>query len=116
LSSITCALCGIAFSSIPQSVAGAPAIVNLPYLAIQFISGVFVPFHQLSKGLQTVASIFPIKWMAQGFRSALLPDGALRSEPSGSWQHGTTALMLIGWCVLAALISWRTFRWSPRRS
>jgi ABC-2 type transport system permease protein len=115
LSSIACSLCGIAFSTIPRSVAGAPAIVNLPYLAIQFISGVFVPFDQISGTLQKVASIFPIKWMGQGFRSALLPDAAARVEPSGSWQHGWIAAVLVLWCVIGVVASKLTFRWTSQR-
>ena len=39
-----------------------------------------------SREVQKIASVFPLKWMAQGLRSALLPDAARAAEPAGSWE------------------------------
>ena len=77
-----CTVLGIAMSSVPRSAKSAAAVVNLPFVALQFISGVFVPFNELPSGLRTFASIFPLKWMSQGFRSVFLPAKYLRIEPS----------------------------------
>ena len=74
----------------------------------------FFPESQLPSGLRAVASAFPLRWMCKGFRSVFLPDSFLTAEIAGSWQHGTVALMLIGWCVIGALLAVRTFRWVGR--
>ena len=109
---IACTLLGIAMSSVPKSAKSAAAVVNLPFVALQFISGVFVPFWQLSPTLRSVAGIFPLKWMAQGLRSVFLPDEFLRVEPSGSWEPGKRALVLLVWCVVGVFLCLRTFRWT----
>ena len=111
---IACTLLGIAMSSVPKSAKSAAAVVNLPFVALQFISGVFVPFWQLSSTLRTVASLLPLKWMAQGFRSVFLPDSFLQVEPGGSWQAGPRAVVLLGWCVIGLLLCARTFRWTSK--
>jgi ABC-2 type transport system permease protein len=107
-----CTLLGIAVSNVPKSAKSAAAVVNLPFVALQFVSGVYVPFDQLSPGVRAFASVFPLKWMGQGFRSVFLPDTYLKvAEPGHSWQHGTMALVLLGWCVIGGLLCARTFRW-----
>ena len=46
--------------------------------------------------MQQVGALFPLKWICQGFRSALLPDTLLPAEPAHSWEHGRIALVLAG--------------------
>ena len=116
LGTIAATLLGIAASSVPRSAKSAAAVINLPFVALQFISGVYVPYSDLSGTVRIVASIFPLKWIAQGFRSVFLPDAFLRTEPGGSWQHGQMALVLIGWSILGAILCARTFRWSADRT
>jgi ABC-2 type transport system permease protein len=111
LSAAVCALMGVAMSSLPKNAKSAAPVVNLPFIALQFISGVYVSFSELPKGLRTFASFFPLKWIAQGYRSVFLPDSFLAMEPSGSWQHGQTALVLAAWLVVSGLLCARTFRW-----
>ena len=110
-----CALLGIAISSIPESSKSASSVVVLPFLVLQFISGVFIVFSQLPGWMQQVASVFPLKWMTQGMRSVFLPESAAAAEPAGSWEHGTTALVLGAWCVGGLLLCLLTFRWKNRR-
>jgi ABC-2 type transport system permease protein len=74
-----------------------------------------VPFNQLPRGLQETASLFPLKWMAEGLRSAFLPDSFRRVELDRSWQHPLTLAVLAGWCVVGLLLCRATFRWSDRR-
>lgn len=112
LGSAASTLLGIAVSNVPRSAKSAAAVVNLPFVALQFISGVYVPYNQLPSGARAFASVFPLKWMGQGFRSVFLPDSYLKAaEPGHSWQHGTMALVLAGWCVIGGLLCARTFRW-----
>jgi ABC-2 type transport system permease protein len=112
---VTCALLGIAASSLPRSGRSAAAVLNLPFIGLQFVSGVYIPSTDLPSWLQNFGAIFPIKWMAQGLRSAYLPDTFMRAEPAGSWEHGKTALVLAAWCIGGLLVCLRTFRWKSRR-
>ncbi|WP_417198970.1 hypothetical protein [Streptomyces stelliscabiei] len=38
------------------------------------------PITSLPVPVQQVAAVFPLKWMAQGLRSALLPDAARSAD------------------------------------
>ncbi|NCT89711.1 ABC transporter permease [Cellulomonas sp. APG4] len=108
------AICGVAFSSIPRSGRSASAVVIPVAIVLQFISGVFFTFGDLPAWMQQVASLFPLKWMAQGMRSVFLPDAAAALEPSGSWQHGATAAVLVAYLVVGLVVGVRTFRWRRR--
>ena len=110
----SCTMLGIAASSIPRSGRSAAAVLNLPYLVLQFISGVYFPFSSLPKWMQTVAAIFPLKWMCQGLRSVFLPDSLLVAEPAHSWELGKVALVLVAWIVGSLILCLRTFRWQSR--
>jgi ABC-2 type transport system permease protein len=115
LGTISCSLLGIAVSSLAKSAQSAAAVVNLPYIALQFLSGVYIPVAQLPDWMINIGSLFPIKWVAQGFRSVFLPDGAERLEAAGSWEHGLTALVLAAWCVIGVVLCLMTFRWTNRK-
>ncbi len=112
LGAATCSLLGIALSCLVRAqVRSAVAVMNLPYLVLSFISGVYFVFSQLPTSLQRVAAIFPLKWICQGLRSAFLPDKLLVTEPAHSWEHGRIALVLGAWLVASLVICVRTFRW-----
>jgi ABC-2 type transport system permease protein len=108
------AVCGVAFSSLPRSGKSASAVVTPVVLILQFVSGVFFQFDTLPGWMQNVASVFPLKWMAQGMRSVFLPDEMLAFEPAGSWQHGATAAILTAYLVVGLVLGARTFRWLRR--
>jgi ABC-2 type transport system permease protein len=107
----SCTMLGIAASSVPRSGRSAAAVLNLPYLVLQFISGVYFPFSSLPKTMQTIAALFPLKWMCQGLRSVFLPDSLLVAEPAHSWELGKVALVLVAWTVGCLVVCLRTFRW-----
>lgn len=111
-----CALLGIATSSLARSARGATSVMQLPYLVLTFVSGIFVtPVSALPEPLITVGSLFPPKWMAQGFRSVFLPDTILNQEVIRSWEHGRSALVLAAWCIGGLVLCLTTFRWRGRR-
>lgn len=114
LGSAACALLGIAASSVPRSAASAMPVITLPFTVLQFISGVYVPFSAVPGWMRTVASFFPLKWMAQGMRSVFLPEQAAALEPAGSWEHGRTALVLLAWTAAGLILCVKTFRWQSR--
>lgn len=102
---------GIAMSSLLRNARAGSAILTPVTLFLQFISGVFIVFTQVPSFLQHVASVFPLKWLAQGMRSVFLPDAFEAQEATGSWQHGATAIVLAGWFVVGTVWAVRTFRW-----
>jgi ABC-2 type transport system permease protein len=114
LGSATCALLGIAASSLPRSAASATPVITLPFTVLNFISGVYVPFNDIPHWMQDLGSFFPLKWMAQGMRSAFLPTGADALEPAHAWEHGRTALVLVVWLAAGLVLCAKTFRWQSR--
>jgi ABC-2 type transport system permease protein len=117
LSVIACSLIGIAASALVKHARTAGAILNVPVVALQFISGVFInPITQMPSWMITVASFFPVKWMAQGFRSVFLPDSMAGLEAGGAWEPGRTALVLGAWCVVGLVLCLVTFRWTSKDS
>lgn len=105
---------GIAYSSMASSARSVGAIVIAPTLILQFISGVYFAFTDLPDWLKQVASVFPLKWIAQGMRSVFFPQDWQTQEMSGTWEHGRTALVLAVWLVAGFLVCARTFRWTKR--
>lgn len=114
LGGATCALLGIAFSSVPRDGESSPAIVTPIVLVLQFISGVFFQYSQLPSWMQHIAAVFPLKWMTQGMRSVFLPDSFQSQEPAHSWELGRVALVLVAWAVVGLVLCVRTFRWQRR--
>ena len=110
-----CSLLGIAASSLPRSAArNGVAVITLPFVVLQFISGVYVPFFLVPAWLRDIASLFPLEWMVRGMRSVFVPQ-AVTLEPGHSWQHGLTALVLSAWVVAGLVLCLTTFRWQNRQ-
>jgi len=114
LGTATGTVCGVAFSSLPRSGRSASAVVTPVVLVLQFVSGVFFAFFALPAWMQTLASVFPLKWIAQGMRSVFLPEEMVALEPGGSWQHVATAGVLVVWLIAGLVVGVRTFRWRRR--
>lgn len=108
------ALLGIALSAVPRSGKSATAVVIPIVLVLQFISGVYLSFNQLPEWMQNVASLFPLKWMAQGMRAAFLPEEFAALEQHGAWDLGQVAIALGIWLVVGLVVSRLTFRWIRR--
>ncbi len=114
LGAAACTLLGIAVSSLAKNGRSASATVTPFALLLQFTSGVFFQFSSLPTWMQTAASLFPLKWMAQGLRSVFLPQALAVKEPAHSWELGRVALVLGIWCVIGLVLCVRTFRWQDR--
>ncbi|GHA35938.1 ABC transporter permease [Streptomyces purpurascens] len=110
-----CALLGIAISSVPKSANSASSVVVLPFLVLQFISGVYIAIGTIPDWMLTVGALFPLKWMCQGLRGVFLPESAQVLEQAGSWELGRVALVLAAWCVGGLALCLLTFRWKDRR-
>jgi ABC-2 type transport system permease protein len=110
-----CALLGIAVSGMAGSARAAGAVMNLPFLVLAFLSGIMVPLVVLPEAFRAIGAVFPFKWLAQGFRSALLPDEATAFEVAGAWEHDRIALVLAAWCIGGLVLCLTTFQWRSRR-
>jgi ABC-2 type transport system permease protein len=110
----TSALLGVAMSSVPRSAKSATAVVVPIALVLQFVSGVYLSFWQLPDWLQDAASVFPLKWMAQGMRAVFLPEEYAALEQDGAWNLAAVAIVLAVWLVVGLVLSRVTFRWMRR--
>ncbi|MDH6217126.1 ABC transporter permease [Streptomyces pseudovenezuelae] len=110
-----CALLGIAISSVPKSAKSASSVVVLPFLVLQFISGVYISIDTIPDWMLNIGALFPLKWLCQGLRGVFLPDSARVLEQAGSWEFGRIALVLAAWCVGGLVLCLLTFRWKTRR-
>ncbi|MFF7603602.1 ABC transporter permease [Streptomyces parvulus] len=106
---------GAAIGAVLPNPREALALIMLPTMALLFTSGAVLPLTSLPVPVQQAASVFPLKWMAQGLRSALLPDGARTAEAAGSWELPMVALVLTAWAVLGFLLAVPLLRRAARR-
>ncbi|MFE7074857.1 ABC transporter permease [Streptomyces sp. NPDC057620] len=106
---------GAAIGAVLPNPREALALIMLPTMALLFTSGTVFPITSLPVPVQQVASVFPLKWMAQGLRSALLPDSARTAEAAGSWELPMVALVLAAWAVLGFLLAVPLLRRAARR-
>jgi ABC-2 type transport system permease protein len=90
-------------------------VVVLPFLVLQFISGVYISIDTIPDWMLNIGALFPLKWMCQGLRGVFLPESAQVLEQAGSWEFGRIALVLGAWCVGGLALCLLTFRWKNRR-
>lgn len=102
---------GIAITAIIPSARAAPAVIQVPFLILQFISGVFFTLSSIPAWLQWIAGLFPLRWVAQGLRSVFLPDPYKYAEPGMDWQLELAALVLAVWIILGLAAALLTFKW-----
>lgn len=111
----SCSLLGIFISNFAANAVSAAVMTNGPAVGLQFVSGTYVPLMVLPAWMLAIGSVFPVKWMAQGFRSVLLPPEMVVFEPAGSWEHGRIFLVLAAWSIVGLVCCLRVFRWSDKR-
>ncbi|MGW0842595.1 ABC transporter permease [Streptomyces sp. NPDC002787] len=106
---------GAAIGAVLPNPREALGLIMLPVMGLLVISGIAFPITSMPVPVQQVAAVFPLKWMAQGLRSALLPDAARAAEPAGSWELPMVALVLAAWAVLGFLLAVPLLRRTARR-
>jgi len=112
----TAAILGIALSGLPRSGKSATAVIIPIVLVLQFISGVYLGFSQLPEWLQNIASVFPLKWMAQGMRAVFLPTDFEMLEQNGEWNLTGVLIVTAVWFVVGLIVTRVTFRWIRKDS
>jgi ABC-2 type transport system permease protein len=131
------AMAGIAMTAFIPNADSAPAVVQVPFLTLQFISGVFFPFSIEPTFLKTVANVFPLRWLLDAVRAGYLgvdyfhthrvvTPSAHGAKPDVSQVpgivHGLKAVTAAGnayvvmglWLAVLVTVALRRFRWEPR--
>lgn len=103
-----CAL-GIAMSGFIPNADAAPAVVNAVILPLLFISDVFIPMENAPRWLTDVASLFPVKHLAEAMHAAFNP------LEGGSGFEVKSLLVMAAWGVAGVVVAVRYFSWEPRR-
>ena len=100
---------GLAITTLISSEDAAPAVTNAIMLPLYFISGVFVPSSQVPDWVQTIGDLFPVSHLNQALQESYNPfaDG-----PAWPWNHW---LVILGWGAFGAIVTLKTFRWTPNR-
>ncbi|GKQ41429.1 ABC transporter permease [Streptomyces sp. A012304] len=106
---------GAAIGAVLPNPREALALIMLPTMGLLITSGAVFPITSLPVPVQQVAAVFPLKWMAQGLRSALLPDSARTAEAAGAWELPMVALVLTAWAVIGFLLAVPLLRRAARR-
>lgn len=104
---------GFGLAVLLPSARSANGVVVPTVLILQFFSGVFFPFNSLPSWMQTVAGVFPLRWLASGMRAAFFPDYMAEVEPGSSFDVGLGLGVLAIWTVVSIAIAVRFFRWVP---
>lgn len=111
---VSCSLLGILVSNFASNAVSAAVLTNGPAVGLQFVSGTYVPLMLIPTWMLVIGSIFPVKWMAQGFRSVLLPAEMAAFEPAGTWEHWRIFEVLAAWSAVGLVACLFVFRWSDR--
>jgi len=95
---------GVAVSSMVKNAEQAQPVVQLTFLPLSFISGIWFPLDGAPSWLVDLAHIFPLSHLVQSFSAGFTPHQG--------WQPGHLAV-LVAWTVGALAIAVRRFRWEP---
>jgi ABC-2 type transport system permease protein len=100
---------GVAFSHVIPNFDSAPAFVNVVFLPVIFVSGVFYDAENAPAWLRDIGRALPLTHLIDGLRGAMV-TGASLADNAGS-------LGVIGlWTLLGAVFAVRGFSWEARRS
>jgi len=106
---VTClAALGVAWSHVIPNFDAAPAYVNIVFLPVIFISGVFYDAAEAPQFLRDIAQALPLTHIIDGLSGALVSGRGLGDNLSG--------LVVIGiWALAGIVLAARGFSWESRR-
>jgi ABC-2 type transport system permease protein len=99
---------GVAYSHLIPNFDSAPAFVNVVFLPVIFISGVFYDAEDAPSFLRDIARALPLTHVIDGLSAAMV-TGASLADNAGSL--GVIAL----WTLLGVVLAVRGFSWEARR-
>jgi ABC-2 type transport system permease protein len=95
---------GVAVASLVKNADQAQPVVQLTFLPLSFISGIWFPLDNAPDWLVSVAHIFPLSHLVQSFSAGF--------TPGGGWAPGHLAVLAL-WTAGALFVAVRRFRWEP---
>lgn len=95
---------GLLAGAFSKTSEGASGIANLIILPMAFLSGSFIPLDVAPGWLQTVARIFPLRYLNEGMLDVMV-------RGKGPAAAVTPMLVLLGFAVALGLLATRVFRW-----
>ena len=99
---------GVAWSHAIPNFDAAPAYVNIVFLPVIFISGVFYDVDNAPQFLRDIAQVLPLTHIIDGLSGALVSGRGLADNLS--------ALAVVGvWALAGAALAVRGFSWESRR-
>jgi ABC-2 type transport system permease protein len=101
-----CCLAFCAATFITSADAAQP-VLQFITLPLYFISGVFVPDANNPRWLRAIASVFPVRHLAQALLVGFDPGSR---APGIAWRH---LLVLAAWGIGALVVAVRRFAWTP---
>jgi ABC-2 type transport system permease protein len=101
------AAAGVAISHVIPNFDSAPAYVNIVFLPVIFISGVFFDMDEAPQAVQTAGGILPLSHIIDGLSSAMVTG-----EPIGD--HLTGLAVIAGWTIFFVFFAVRGFSWESR--
>ena len=100
---------GVAWSHVIPNFDAAPAYVNIVFLPVIFISGVFYDVDRTPAFLRDIAQALPLTHIIDGLSGAMVTGRALGDNLS--------ALLIVAvWAVAGVVLAVRGFTWDQRRS
>ncbi|HEY3726953.1 MAG TPA: ABC transporter permease [Solirubrobacteraceae bacterium] len=95
---------GIGLARFIPNAEAAPVVVNLVILPLTFISSIWFPADSLPSWLKTIASIFPVKALAEGLQWVFDP------RHGGTGLHASDLRALVIWTVIGIFLMLRFLR------
>ena len=95
---------GVAFSHVIPDFDAAAAYVNLVFLPLIFISGVFYSASSLPPALEAVAEALPLKHVIDGLHGAIVTG-------AGVADNATALAVIAAWGLAGLVLAVRFFRW-----
>jgi ABC-2 type transport system permease protein len=107
---VTClAALGVAWSHVIPNFDAAPAYVNIVFLPVIFISGVFYDVGNAPQFLRDIAQALPLTHVIDGLSGALVSGRSLQDNWSG-------LVVIAIWAAVGIFFAIRGFRWDARRT
>jgi ABC-2 type transport system permease protein len=101
------AAAGIALSHVIPNFDSAPAYVNIIFLPVIFISGVFFDIDTAPAAIHTVGSILPLTHIIEGLSASMVTNAPI----SDNWDG---LAIILAWTVFFVIFAVRGFSWESR--
>jgi len=98
---------GVAVASLVKNAEQAQPVVQLTFLPLSFISGIWFPLDGAPDWLIHVAHFFPLYHIVNAFGSCFVPG------QSGSAFNASDLTAMVIWTAVGLFVAVRRFRWEP---